>query len=248
MVVLLSRERVFYFKFSLLFYFCWFVCFAAVGTYANTLPTRDITSSLDNLIPFMPIFVWPYEICYVFPFVPLLVLSDWHRFNRAILAVVIANLTAYAVYFIFPIAFPRPVVGNSISEAVVAFEHSFDFYPGANKLPSLHVAFAWLVYLACRGQLKKRWQGDLLLLTASLITISTVFVKQHILVDSVAGVAWAFGAWGLAKRVYPLVTEPAAEPRAALHRMMRKILPFVFISIAVLFLAADLHWRRIIPW
>lgn len=243
-----AQNRKFYIKASLLFYLSWIVTFEAVGKYAATLPTRDLTLPLDRLIPLMPLFIWPYELCYVFPFLPLLVLKDWHRFNRAILAVILANLTAYVVYVLLPISFPRPQLGKSLSDIVLGMEYSVDFYPGANKLPSLHVAFAWIVYFVCRKQNLKKAAEAFMLLFVILITVSTLFVKQHILVDTVTGVLWAFGAWWLSQFLYSQLVDLENDPRIALKQLLKKVLPFVFLFMAVLFLAADLHWERIVKW
>jgi membrane-associated phospholipid phosphatase len=242
------KDRKYYFKVSLIFYFCWILCFISVGKYAATLPTRDLTSSLDRLIPLVPVFIWPYELCYIFPFLPILILRDWHRFNRAILAVIIACLTAFVVYFLVPISFPRPNLGNSISDSILGLEYALDFYPGANKLPSLHVAYAWIVYFVCRNQVANKSREFLILFVAVLITISTVFVKQHIIIDSAAGVAWAAGAWWLSGLVYPRFADITAEPRPALKQMLKRILPFVLIYLTAIFLAVDFHWERLVKW
>ena len=64
-------------------YAIWFVTFMAVGRYAATLRTRDLTSALDRAIPLVPAFVWPYELCYALPVAALFVLRDFRRFDRA---------------------------------------------------------------------------------------------------------------------------------------------------------------------
>jgi len=248
MVRKMAPDRRFYLQVSLVFYLCWIGCFISVGKYASTLPTRDLTSSLDRIIPFVPAFIWPYELCYVFPFLPILVLQDWHRFNRAILAVILACLSAFVVYFLLPISFPRPKLGNSISDVILGLEYAADFYPGANTLPSLHVAYAWIVYLVSRGQVTKKVHELLILFLAALITVSTVFVKQHIIIDSVAGVAWAFGAWWISGFLYPRLVDITSQPRFALRQMLKIAVPFVAIYMTALFLAADLRWERLMKW
>lgn len=241
-------ERLFYLKASLVVYTAWILVFECVGRYAATLPTRDVTLGLDRAIPFVAAFIWPYELCYIFPFLPLLALKDWHRFNRAILAFLLANVTAYAVYVLYPIAFPRPELGTSLSDMVLALEYKVDFYPGANKLPSLHVAFAWIVFLACRKQRLGRAGDAAVFLTALLISAATLFVKQHIILDVAAGVAWGFAAWAVAGRAYPLFADPAGEPRREFLRMVRKAGPAAALLVALTLLLADLHYGRILPW
>jgi membrane-associated phospholipid phosphatase len=235
-------------KASLIVYAAWILVFELIGRYAAGLPTRDVTIGLDRAIPFAAAFIWPYELCYVFPFLPLFVLKDWHRFNRAIVAFLLANVTAYVVYLWYPIAFPRPGLGTTLSDMVLALEYRVDFYPGANKLPSLHVAFAWIVFLACRRQRQGRAGDAVVFLTASLITVATLFVKQHIFLDAAAGVAWGVAAWIAAGRLYPLLADPAGEPRREFLRMIRKAGPAAVILILLIVVAAELHYGRILPW
>jgi membrane-associated phospholipid phosphatase len=152
------------------------------------------------------------------------------------------------VYILYPIAFPRPVLGTSLSDMVLALEYKVDFYPGANKLPSLHVAFAWIVYLACRRQRLSRAGDAAVFATAALITAATLFVKQHIVLDAAAGVAWGFGAWAVAGRAYPVLADPAGEPRREFLRLVRRIAPAAAALVILTLLLADLHYGRILPW
>src|SRR4030043_1750344 len=219
---MMKRERGFYIKVILFVYFIWLIVFEVVGWYAAILPTRDFSSYIDEQIPLIPEFVWPYVLCYVFPFLPLFVVKDWHRFNRALLSIILANLSAFVVYLIIPIAFPRPELGQSLSERLLSFIYGVDFHPGANKLPSLHVTFTWIVYLVCRGQRLNPLGDGIVFFFAVVITLSALFVKQHIIVDVVVGVFWAFSAWILAGYLYRFLTAPHIDARAGLMQMTRR--------------------------
>jgi membrane-associated phospholipid phosphatase len=227
-------DRKFYFKISLVVYFIWSIAFEAVGWYASTLPTRDFTTYIDMQIPFIPAFVWPYVLCYVFPFLSLFVVKDWHRFNRALLSIILANLSAFVLYLIIPIAFTRPGLGESLSERLLSFIYPLDFHPGANKLPSLHVTFAWITYLACRGQQLNRFGDSVVFLLAVAITFAALFVKQHLVLDVVAGLVWAVSAWILAGYLYRSLTNSYTDARAGLRLMTEKLFPVVFVFSAVL--------------
>jgi membrane-associated phospholipid phosphatase len=228
-------ERKFYVKVSLLVFLVWLIVFEAVGWHAVDLPTHDITSFIDKQIPLIPLFIWPYMLCYIFPFLLLLVVKDWHRFNLTLLSVIIANLSAFILYFIFPVAFPRPELGQSLSERLLSFLYRVDFYPGANKLPSLHVTFTWIVYLACRGQRLNRLGQSIVFSLAVLITLSALFVKQHVMADVAAGLCWAFAAWALAGNLYEFLTGPNVDPRTGLKQMMKKLAPIMFLFAVVVF-------------
>jgi membrane-associated phospholipid phosphatase len=194
--------RLRYAKILVAAYALWFACFWVVGTIASKLPTRDITSSWDVAIPVVPAFVWPYELCYALPFLAILVIRDWRRFDAALVAIAIASGTAFLVYLCVPIAFPRPVLGDGLSERILALEYAADFSPGANKLPSMHVALSWIMGFAMLRQ-RGRIVDALIVVTVLAITVSTLFVKQHLVADVAGGIVWASGAWWWARRRAP---------------------------------------------
>jgi membrane-associated phospholipid phosphatase len=239
-----SGERLFFLKATVFLYAAWVLIFELVGHVAESLPTTDLTLSLDRRIPFIAWFVWPYVFCHIWPFLPFVTLKDWHQFNKAFLAILLANLTAYVVYILIPVAFPRPELGTSLSDRVLAWYYQLDFYPGANKLPSLHVAFIWITAIACRKQRLGRVGDGLVLLGAALITVSTLFVKQHILLDVVLGMAWGFAAWFAARRLYPLLVGPVGEPAGALKRLLRKTAPAALLYVVIVVLVAAFVLRR----
>ncbi len=213
-----SSDRRFYTSVAVVAYLLWLVAFEVVGSLAATLQTFDLTTRLDRAIPVIPAFVWPYELCYLFPFLPLLVLRDWRRYNAALLAFVLANATAFVLYLLLPIAFPRPTLGSSLSARLLASEYAADFNPGANNLPSMHVAISWIVWLVMRGE-RGRLLDGVTFVIACAITVSTLFVKQHMVADVAVGMVWGVGWWAIARRLDVRLTEPAASPREALVQL-----------------------------
>ncbi len=232
---IIESERVFYIRVIFIVYLVWLALFEAVGWHAVKLPTYDVASFIDRQIPLIPQFVWPYLLCYIFPFWPLLVVKDWHRFNRTLLSVILANLSAFLLYLVFPIAFSRPGLGQSLSEQLLSLLYRIDFHPGANKLPSLHVAFTWIIYLACRGQRLNKFGDTIVFSLAILITFSALFVKQYVVADVLLGFVWALGAWFLAGKFYWSMIDSDIDPRFGLKRMMKKIGPIVIMSRVTIF-------------
>lgn len=217
--------RGFYIKVAVVFYVVWIVVIEMVGRFAATLPTTEITTALDRSIPLIPQFVWAYQLCYYFPILPLMIAKDWHRFNQGLLSIIVANLPALAMYLIFPVFIARPELGNSFSERVLHFIYTTDYQPSANKLPSLHVVFSWLVYLMCRKQGLGRWGEAIVFFLAFIISISTLFVKQHIVYDVVSGTVWAFAAWWLAGKLYNRLRRPDWDAPTATKKVLWRILP-----------------------
>ncbi len=200
-------------------YALWFAAFDMVGRYAATLHTMDLTSALDRATPLVPVFVWPYEACYLVPFLSLLLVKDWHRFNVALLAILLANLAAFAMYVAVPVAFPHPALGSSLAERVLSLEYAADFKPGANELPSMHVANAWIMVRAMWGQARSRLVDALLGSLLVLLTVAPVLVKQHLILDAVLAVPWALAAYAIAGKAYGRFVRPDESAPDALARL-----------------------------
>jgi membrane-associated phospholipid phosphatase len=212
-------NRTAYLLIMLLAYAIWIAAFEVVGRYAATLPSHDLTTSWDRAIPLVPLAVWPYEFCYVLPFIACLVIRNWHFMNRALLASVLVNVVAFATYIVFPVAFPRPVLGTSLSERVLAVEYAWDFSPGANNMPSLHVAMSFLWLFACHEQGFGRAAEAAMAAVVLLISLSTLLVKQHLIVDVLSGALCARAAWTAAHFFYERNDYFAMKPLQALRRL-----------------------------
>jgi membrane-associated phospholipid phosphatase len=224
----MSKIRKDYVKIALLFYLVWASVFILEGLYANTLPTTDLTSSIDKQIPLLPGFVWFYVLCYIFPLVPLMVVRNWHRFNLALISFAMCTFVAFIGHLLIPIAFPRPQLGVSISDNFVQYIYRNDFRPGAQNFPSLHVVFAWLIYLSCKNQGLRKIYEWLILLFSVLIILSTILIKQHLFIDVVGGTLLAFSIWFILQRYYSIHIANKEDPRLALKSITKRILPFFY--------------------
>ncbi len=72
-----------------------------------------------------------------------------------------------------------------------------------NLLPSFHCINSTLCYLGVTGRRElPKWFRVYSLVTTLLIFVSTVYVKQHYVLDIVAGVALAAVAYSLCKKYH----------------------------------------------
>jgi membrane-associated phospholipid phosphatase len=243
-----GRERRFFLFAGLFVYVAWLFVFDSVGRTAAMLPARDLMLQLDTRIPFVAAFVWPYLLGYLYPLLPYFALKDWHRFNVAVLAVILGNLAAYAVYFLYPLAFSKPVLGPGLADRVLAYHTRLDFDPGANKLPSFHVAAVWIAVLACRKQRLGRWGDAAAIAGAVLVSVSTLFVKKHVILDVLAGFLLASLAWFAARRLYPALSGHATDAVEGFKRMVRKVGPAALACLIVLFTLVGLFTGKVPPW
>ncbi|MBQ2815154.1 MAG: phosphatase PAP2 family protein [Clostridia bacterium] len=153
--------------------------------------------SLDDMIPFLPIFVIPYVAWYVY--VPGGMLYnffvDKNAFRKQILTVVSGMAISIIVFCIYPttIDFRPSAEGDGFFLWICRLLFSND--KPVNVLPSMHCFEAVIIHLTAFKNEKLRRYIPLRISSAVLsllICLSTVFIKQHSVVDLVSGVALAY--------------------------------------------------------
>lgn len=147
---------------------------------------------LDDYIPFLEGFVIFYCLWYPFLIVPGLYLffKDIPEFKRYIWYLICSFAICFAVYIIFPNGQDlRPAVfeRDNIFTDIVGLLYSAD--TNTNVFPSMHVTGALgAAATFFRTEGLKRYRAASLI-TAVLICASTVFIKQHSLLDVFGGIA-----------------------------------------------------------
>ena len=148
---------------------------------------------IDDWIPFWEGFLIPYVFWYFLIAFSLVYFLLYHveSFKKLQTYIIITQVVAMVIYIIFPTrqdlrpdVFPRD---NFLTQGV-AFLYSVDTNTGV--CPSLHVALA----LGIASVWLKEKEAHLLwkvfvVLSAILICLSTVFIKQHSVLDALAGIA-----------------------------------------------------------
>lgn len=140
---------------------------------------------IDKKIPLIPIFVVPYLFYFVFTAIAFTTLWNTDLFYPLTLALFISYAIALPIWYFFPNGVKRPhVEGKSIFHRMVRYVHRYD--EDGNGLPSAHVYVA----LICAHYLVIGYPQFALfsILTGLLISISTLFTKQHYIIDVPGGV------------------------------------------------------------
>ena len=177
------------------FYLVWFFLqeyhlASTDGCWVSYLP-------LDDAIPFLPGFIYPYITWYLYLMIPAiyyLVKENGPAFTRYALFIILGFSGSLLICMLFPNCqllradLSQP---DSLSEFIVAAIYAAD--TPTNVLPSMHV-------VGCLGVMAAIFDGEefvhrgrwFFVLWGLAICASTVFVKQHSILDVIAGVA--FGA------------------------------------------------------
>ena len=176
--------------------------------------TRHVPElALDRALPLMPSWALVYGALYLFLIMlPILVVREDELIRRTAFAYLLIWITAYVFFFvIYPTAAPRParVIGEGF--AVWGLRALYSSDPPYNCFPSLHVAHSFVSALACYRV--HRSLGIVATTCATLLALSTLFTKQHYILDVIAGVFLALVAYVIFLRNYPQI--PPFDRRVA---------------------------------
>jgi membrane-associated phospholipid phosphatase len=144
---------------------------------------------------------------------PVFVVRQQEQIRRTVLAYLAVWIAAYACFLAYPTMAPRPakVFGEGFAVWGLRFLYSAD--PPYNCFPSLHVAHSFVSALACHRV--HRGVGIAAGVCASFVGVSTLYTKQHYILDVLAGVFLACMAYVIFLRNAPGEEIPELERRLA---------------------------------
>ena len=170
--------------------FSWITFLTAFFLIENFIPYEKCTvvyCGLDDLIPFCEWFIIPYYFWYLLIFITslYLLLYNTDGFKNFMKFIIVTQIAAIAIYIVFPSRQdlrPLQFETKNFLTNMVAGIYSID--TSTNVCPSLHVAYsigmasAWIKEREVHKAFK-----CLVVITVVLICLSTVFVKQHSVID-----------------------------------------------------------------
>lgn len=158
----------------------------------NFFGRRILKLSLDDRIPFKPNWVWIYLLAYY----PLLVsitffVNDWILLIKIVMNFSIILFLHVLFSFFLPVSVPNDwrnyCFDKNISTRMLSYIQRFD--KNGNCFPSMHVAATVLGSYHLTTLAKPSFLFYIfILLTVVSIILSTVFTKQHLVVDIPSGV------------------------------------------------------------
>ena len=170
--------------------------------------------ALDRLVPLQPTWGLVYGSLYLWLIVlPVFVVRQDEQIRRTVLAYLTVWVAAYACFLAYPTRAPRPdqVSGEGFAVWGLRFLYSAD--PPYNCFPSLHVAHSFVSALT--SYRVHRALGIAATLCAALVGVSTLFTRQHYILDVIAGTFLACAAYVLFLRSYPRGDVPDLDRRLA---------------------------------
>ncbi len=170
----------------------------------SVLPPRGLPLPIDPHIPFISAFAIPY----VFIFYLLVVFTLGYYFfvrtekaDQLIASILIIYAVAFLTYLIMPVTMepfrpkPEELPSDFLSQVMANYYRS-DL--PVNCFPSLHAANSTIVaYYLSKDHKRYKWVFWGL---AFLVILSTLFVRQHYIVDEIYGFLLAYFAGEIATR------------------------------------------------
>jgi membrane-associated phospholipid phosphatase len=173
----------------------------------------DISTSFDHAIPFLSVFIIPYILWYAFIFCYLVYFcfKDTKVYLKTLILIVVAELICFVIYFFFQTTVPRPtIVGNNLLNNLVSWIYTND--RPFNCFPSIHVLTTFVIMLASLHIKNKHIVNNICIHgIGTLIIISTLFVKQHVILDMIGSMFLVTFLYGIAFELlsFNRKTEPA---------------------------------------
>lgn len=145
----------------------------------------DLLAGVDQAIPFIPSVIWVY-LSYILVLASLIFVVDGQRaFGWTAISIIAAVLVSACFYLVAPSSYPRPPV-ECVDASTCIIKWMYGIDPSNNTFPSLHVGLSFIVAFSLYEHWSK-FVGRILVVWALAVSVSTLLVKQHYLIDVFAG-------------------------------------------------------------
>ena len=190
----------------------------------------DIRLPIDAHIPFLPWTVLIYNGVYLWwLFIYWLIAHrDRQEANHFFSALLLAKAISLLLFLFFPTSISRPELsGSSLWDVSLCLVYKID--SPDNLFPSIHCVLGWTCWIGVRG--KKDLPSALRVssfMLAVMVCLSTLTIRQHVLLDVFAGILLSEICYRLCNRsalnrwYAGLVDRLTSVLTAALHRTPRK--------------------------
>ena len=171
-----------------------------------TVSQYNLLTDIDEKIPFIPQFIWIYHsIVPVIALTAILLFQKREIFLGLVFSIIFAGIFMCLSYIAFPSFYPREMLVDSSTLTGWLIEITRSIDGPHNTFPSGHVTFAWLlVFFVGLSQYTRKhlWIQGIYFFWATLLTISTLTLKQHFIVDVFSGIVLATATYFLARKLF----------------------------------------------
>ncbi|MDD6879235.1 MAG: phosphatase PAP2 family protein [bacterium] len=164
----------------------------------SPIKVNIIGSSINDKIPFISYFIYPYISWYLMLFLIPFILSirDDKKFNIYLKTTFVCICVATIIYFLYPTAIIRDgIETHTFTDKIVNVIYLLDT-PNVNCFPSMHciISFIFIFVTIRNGNLSRSFRV-ITFFWSLLVILSTMFVKQHIILDVVSAFVLSFAVY-----------------------------------------------------
>lgn len=176
-------------------YFLLFMVIASMVLYQITNRpigvVHRLTLPYEASIPLIREFVVVYHACYPFMFINLILFMLMNKvlFVESAISVAVGNVLAFFTYLVYQTEVPRPeILGNDLFSQFLRLTYRMD--KPFNGFPSQHVLTTTIIFIAIWRSKSKKGYKVFSSILCLMILLSTLFIKQHTLLDVLGGVVY----------------------------------------------------------
>lgn len=167
-----------------------FLVYAGTRPITNKMLHYDISGQLDYCLPFLPVFVIPYILAYLQWIIGYVMVARYDRgyCYRVIFGEILSKLLIAVIFLLFPTTMLREeVFGQDLFSKMVIFLYKID--APTNLFPSIHCLESYICMKTAleMKNISRKYQLSMCLMSI-LVFMSTVFIKQHVILDFVGAV------------------------------------------------------------
>ena len=164
---------------------------------ASGMKSHNLSGKIDAVVPFIPQFIIVYFGCYIFWVVNYVIIANQgeeHRY-RFFTADFYARIICLLCFVFYPTTNTRPeLIGHDFWTEAVRFLYTVD--APVNLFPSIHCMASSFCCIGLRGRKEiPRWYQCFSVILTGLVFVSTLALRQHVLIDVISGVLLAEGTW-----------------------------------------------------
>ncbi len=177
-------------------YFLFFLIFLLFYFFTNSFNLGrekfNFGINLDNFIPFIPGFALFYILLFPLIFIPFLIIKKEQDFINLIKANIFIIVITNILFLLLPGEIIRPQI-NVYGIFFFILDLIYKIDNPVNLFPSLHSSLSLLSFLII-SRFKKNLRIIIFIVFIST-TLSTLFIKQHYLLDILAGLFFGLTAY-----------------------------------------------------
>ncbi|MGG1575727.1 phosphatase PAP2 family protein [Fictibacillus sp. NRS-1165] len=152
-----------------------------------------LSTAVDRHVPFSAVFIIPYLLwtLYIYGTLIYFYFKDKKTYFKTLFVYIAGLLICYTVYNVFQTTVPRPFVsGSSFLGSLVNWVYAMD--APYNCFPSIHCFSSYLLSRVIRrAPFSTIWNRSVITCLSVIIIVSTLMVKQHVVLDVLAAILLA---------------------------------------------------------